>query len=122
MFLSLALALAILVPSLFTYAAGADAGRLQGEVASHLISVAMKAGPTAAIAWGQLMQDNNGTSALAVCRTTLQQDAGGRHYCPMDRPGISGCALTARSMPPGLPIQKELFDKETPAVYGGNGP
>ena len=44
-FLSLALALAILLPSLFTYAAGLNAGRFQGEVASHLISVAMKTGP-----------------------------------------------------------------------------
>ena len=34
-FLSLALALAILVPSLFTYAAGLNAGRFQGEVAAH---------------------------------------------------------------------------------------
>ena len=82
-FLSLALALAILLPSLFTYAAGLNDGRFQGEVASHLISVAMKAGPTEAVAWGQLMQDNNGASAMAACRKNLQQDAGGRHYCLM---------------------------------------
>ncbi len=82
-FLSLALALAILVPSLFTYAAGLNNGRFQGEVASQLISVAMKAGPTEAVAWGQLMQDNNGASAMAACRKNLQQDAGGRHYCLM---------------------------------------
>jgi hypothetical protein len=82
-FLSLALALAILLPSLFTYAAGLNNGRFQGEVASHLISDAMKAGPTEAIAWGQLMQDNNGASAMALCRKNLQQDAGGRHYCLM---------------------------------------
>jgi hypothetical protein len=81
--LSLALALTILLPSLFTYAAGLNSGRFQGEVASHLISVAMKAGPAEAIAWGQLMQDNNGASAMAVCRKNLQQDAGGRHYCLM---------------------------------------
>jgi hypothetical protein len=81
--LGLALALAILLPSLFTYAAGLNAGRFQGEVASQLISVAMKAGPTEAIAWGQLMQDNNGASAMALCRKNLQQDAGGRHYCLM---------------------------------------
>lgn len=81
--LGLAFALAILVPSLFTYAAGLNDGRFQGEVASHLISVALKAGPAEAIAWGQLMQDNDGASALAVCRKSLQQDAGGRHYCLM---------------------------------------
>ncbi|HQT65704.1 MAG: hypothetical protein B7Z75_14320 [Acidocella sp. 20-57-95] len=81
--MGLSLALTILLPSLFTYAAGLNAGRFQGEVASQLISVAMKAGPTEAIAWGQLMQDNNGASAMAVCRKNLQQDAGGRHYCLM---------------------------------------
>ena len=70
-----------LLPCAFTYAAGLNAGRFQGEVASDLISVAMKAGPAEAIAWGQLMQDNDGASAMAVCRKTLQQDAGGRHYC-----------------------------------------
>lgn len=82
-FLSLALALAILLPSLFTYAAGLNSGRFQGEVATHLISAAMKTGPAEAIAWGQLMQDNDGASALALCRKNLLQDAGGRHYCLM---------------------------------------
>ena len=43
----------------------------------------MKAGPAEAIAWGQLMQDNDGASAMAVCRKNLQQDADGRHYCLM---------------------------------------
>ena len=73
----------ILSTSMFTYAAGLNAGRFQGEVASQLISVAIKAGPAEAIAWGQLMQDNNGASAMAVCRRNLQQDAEGRHYCFM---------------------------------------
>jgi hypothetical protein len=82
-FLSLALALAILLPSLFTYAAGLNAGRFQGEVATHLIAAAMKTGPAEAIAWGQLIQDNNGATALAACHKNLQQDAGGRHYCLM---------------------------------------
>ncbi|GLR68292.1 hypothetical protein GCM10010909_29730 [Acidocella aquatica] len=81
--LGLALALAILVPSLFTYAAGLNAGRFQGETASHLISMAMKAGPAEAIAWGQLMQDNDGATAMATCRKSMQQDADGRHYCFM---------------------------------------
>ena len=99
-FLSLALALAILLPSLFTYAAGLNNGRFQGEVASHLISVAMKSGPTEAIAWGQLMQDNNGNSAMALCRKNLQQDAGGRHYCLMpiwtDPVSPTGPSMTAQ--------------------------
>ena len=82
-FLSLALTLAILLPSVFTYAAGLNSGRFQAEVADHLISVAMKAGPTEAVAWGQLMQDNDGAGALAVCRKNLEQDADGRHYCLM---------------------------------------
>lgn len=71
------------IPCLFTYAAGLNAGRFQGEVASHLIPVAMKAGPAEAIAWGQLMQDNDGARAMAACRKKMQQDAGGRHYCLM---------------------------------------
>ena len=82
-FLSLALALAILLPSLFTYAAGLNAGRFQGEVATHLISTAMKTGPAEAVAWGQLMQDNDGASALTACHKNIQQDADGRHYCLM---------------------------------------
>ena len=81
--LALALALAILVPSLFTYAAGLNAGRFQAEIAAHMIPAAMKAGPAEAIAWGQLMQDNDGATAMAACRKYMQQDAGGRHYCFM---------------------------------------
>ena len=82
-FLSLALVTIVLVPCAFTYAAGLNAGRFQGETAAHLISVAMKAGPAEALAWGQLMQDNNGASAMALCRKNLLQDADGRHYCLM---------------------------------------
>ena len=66
MFLSLALVTIVLVPCAFTYAAGLNAGRFQGETAAHLIFVAMKAGPAEALAWGQLMQDNNGASAMAA--------------------------------------------------------
>ncbi len=72
-----------LLPCAFTYAAGLNAGRFQGEVASHLIPAAMKAGPAEAIVWGQLMQDNDGASAMAACRKDMQQDADGRHYCLM---------------------------------------
>jgi len=81
--LSLALALAILLPSMFSYGVGLNDGRVQAEFSDHLISAAMKAGPAEAIAWGQLMQDNNGASSLAACRKNLQQDAEGRHYCLM---------------------------------------
>ena len=72
-----------LVPCVFTYAAGLNAGRFQGEVATHLIDVALKAGPAEATAWGQLMQDNDGAVAMADCRKNLRQDADGRHYCFM---------------------------------------
>jgi hypothetical protein len=81
--LGLALALAILGPSLFTYAAGLNDGRFQAEVAAHLIPAAMKSGPAEALAWGQLMQDNDGATAMAACRKSMQQDASGRHYCFM---------------------------------------
>ncbi|MDE8343424.1 MAG: hypothetical protein POG24_06360 [Acidocella sp.] len=81
--LGLALALAILVPSLFTYAAGLNDGRFQAEIAAHLIPTAMKASPAEALAWGQLMQDNDGVTAMAACRKAMQQDASGRHYCFM---------------------------------------
>ena len=50
--LGLALALAILLPSLFTYAAGLNDGRFQAEIAAHVIPAAMKAGPAEALAWG----------------------------------------------------------------------
>jgi len=82
-FLSMALVTIVLAPCAFTCAAGLNAGRFQGEAAAHLISVAMKAGSAEALAWGQLMQDNNGASAMALCRKNLQQDADGRHYCLM---------------------------------------
>lgn len=81
--LGLALALAILLPSLFTYAAGLNDGRFQAEIAAHIIPAAMKAGPAEALAWGQLMQDNDGAVAMAACRKSIQQDASGRHYCFM---------------------------------------
>lgn len=41
------------------------------------------AGPAEAIAWGQLMQDNDGATVMAACRKPKQQDADGRHYCFM---------------------------------------
>ena len=81
--LGLALALAILMPSLFTYAAGLNDGRFQAEIAARVIPADMKAGPAEALAWGQLMQDNDGVTAMAACRKSMQQDASGRHYCFM---------------------------------------
>ena len=72
-----------LLPSAFTYAAGLNTGRFQGESAAHIIQTAMKAGPADAVAWAQLMQDNDAASAMAICRKNIQQDAGGRHYCLM---------------------------------------
>ena len=81
--LSLALAAIILLPCAFTYAAGLNAGRFQGETAAHTIAAAMQAGPAEALAWARLMQDNDATRAMAVCRQNIQQDASGRHYCLM---------------------------------------
>lgn len=71
------------VPCIFTYAAGLNAGRFQGEASSQLILAAMKAGPAEPLVWAQLMQDNDGISAMAACRQNIQQDANGRHYCQM---------------------------------------
>ncbi len=79
---AIVLALAV-VPCIFTYAAGLNAGRFQAEIAAHIIPAAMKASPAEALAWGQLMQDNDGAVAMAACRKSMQQDASGRHYCFM---------------------------------------
>ena len=72
-----------LVPCAFTYVAGLNAGRFQGEVAAHAIAAAIKAGSAEAPVWAQLMQDNDGSSAMASCRQNIQRDASGRHYCLM---------------------------------------
>lgn len=80
-FLSLALARAILMPSLFHLRSRLNTWRFQGEAAAHLISFTMKTGPAEAIAWEQLMQDYKGADTLAVCHKSLQQDVGGRDYC-----------------------------------------
>jgi hypothetical protein len=81
--LAVALSATALLPSAFTYAAGLNTGRFQGESAAHTIQTAMMAGPADAVAWAQLMQNNDAASAMAICRKNIQQDADGRHYCLM---------------------------------------
>jgi hypothetical protein len=72
-----------LLPCAFTYAAGLNAGRTQGEVAAHTIQAAMAAGPDAAVTWSILMADNNPIFAMAACRKSVAADADGRRYCSM---------------------------------------
>jgi hypothetical protein len=72
-----------LLPCAFTYAAGLNAGRFQGETAAHAIAAAIQAGPAEALTWARLMQDNDAIPAMAVCHQSIQQDASGRHYCLM---------------------------------------
>ena len=72
-----------LIPSAFTYAAGLNAGRFQGEVAAHVIAGAIAAGPEAAVDWALLMANNNPVSALAACRKNITTDAEGHRYCAM---------------------------------------
>ncbi|MHB1302611.1 MAG: hypothetical protein ACYCZB_03930 [Acidiphilium sp.] len=81
--LALALTAIGLMPGAFTYAAGLNTGRFQGETAAHAIAAAMRAGPAEAVAWARLMQDNDAIRAMAICRRNIRQDAGGRHYCLM---------------------------------------
>ncbi|MFT2095115.1 hypothetical protein ACMS1Z_10660 [Acidiphilium multivorum] len=81
--LALALTVIALLPAAFTYAAGLNTGRFQGEVAAHAIAAAMRAGPAEALTWARLMQDNDAIRAMAICRRNIRQDAGARHYCLM---------------------------------------
>ena len=80
---SIAVLAIALLPCAFTYAAGLNAGRFQGETAAHLIAAAMRTGPAEALSWARLMQDNDAIRAMAACRQSIQQDASGRHYCLM---------------------------------------
>jgi hypothetical protein len=81
--LALSLVAAILIPCAFTYAAGLNAGRFQGEVAAHVIQSALTAGPEAAMDWEQLMTDNDPVAAMVACRKNATIDAEGHRYCAM---------------------------------------
>jgi hypothetical protein len=67
--------------SMFTYAAGLNDGRSQGEVAEHTIQAAMAAGPGAATDWALLMADNDPVPALEACRKAISTDEYGRRSC-----------------------------------------
>ncbi len=67
----------------FSYSAGFEAGRTNGEVAANTIAAAMAAGPSAATAWSVLMADNDPVQALAACRKSIAIASDGRRYCSM---------------------------------------
>lgn len=67
--------------NMFTYAAGLDNGRSQGEAAAHTIQAAMAAGPGAATDWALLMADNDPAPALEECRKAISKDEYGRRSC-----------------------------------------
>lgn len=81
--LSIALIGVILVPCAFTYAAGLNNGRTQGEVAAHTIQETMIAGPADALAWAMLMRYNDAVRSMKECRKNVSTDAAGRRYCQM---------------------------------------
>jgi hypothetical protein len=78
-----AMLVTLVTSNMFTYAAGLNIGRGQGELAANTIQAAMAAGPNAASDWALLMADNDPVSAMAECRKAVQTDADGRHYCSM---------------------------------------
>ncbi len=73
----------VLVASMFSYAAGLNQGRGQGEYAAGIIKSAILAGPEAGMDWSSLMSDNNPVPSLAECRKTILTADDGRHYCMM---------------------------------------
>jgi hypothetical protein len=79
----LAMAALIVVSGMFSYAAGLNHGRYQGEVTARAIQSALATGPDAATDWALLMADNNPVPALADCRKSITTDAEGRRYCAM---------------------------------------
>jgi hypothetical protein len=67
----------------FSYAAGFEAGRNNGEVAANTIAAAMASGPDAAADWSVLMAANDPVQALAACKKSITISSDGRHYCSM---------------------------------------
>jgi hypothetical protein len=68
---------------MFTYAAGLNAGRTQGEDAAHVIRTAMAAGPDAALDWALLMANNAPGPELAECKKNIATDEYGRRSCSL---------------------------------------
>jgi hypothetical protein len=78
-FLLAAILLAIAtIPSAFTYAAGLNLGRTQGEIVGGTINTAMRYGPDAALAWSKLMQNNDPVPAMAICTKDITTTSDGR--------------------------------------------
>ncbi len=67
----------------FSYSAGFEDGRTNGEVAANTIAAAMASGPDAAADWSVLMADNDPVQALAACKKSIATATDGRHYCSM---------------------------------------
>ena len=79
----LGMVIIVLVAAMFSYAAGLNTGRGQGELAGHTIEDALAAGPNAAMDWALLMANNDPVSSLKNCRKAISTDADGRRYCAM---------------------------------------
>lgn len=73
----------VVTSNMFTYAAGLNNGRTQGEAAARTIQQAMVAGPEAAMDWAMLMANNDPVSDLAVCRKAISTDEYGRRSCSL---------------------------------------
>ena len=81
--LSAGLVAIVLIPCAFTYAAGLNVGRTQGEVAAHTIQKRMTNEPLDAPTWAMLMQYNDAVRAMSECRKNISKGAEGRRYCQM---------------------------------------
>jgi hypothetical protein len=73
----------LMIAGMFSYAAGLNQGRGQGEYAAGIIKSAVLAGPEAGMDWSSLMSDNNPVPSLAECRKAVLTADDGRHYCMM---------------------------------------
>ena len=71
------------IPCAFTYAAGLNVGRAEGEIAAHSIEVAMSEGPGEATTWAMLMRYNDAVGSMKGCHKSISTDAAGRRYCQM---------------------------------------
>jgi len=74
----------VAVPSAFTYAAGVNNGRSQGEDAANTIGQTMHHEPAAAaLVWAQLMDLNNPVPEMAICKQSITTAPDGSESCEM---------------------------------------
>jgi hypothetical protein len=78
-----AMLVALAISIMFTYAAGLNAGRTQGEDAAQAIRTAMVAGPDAAMDWALLMANNDPGPELTECKKNIATDEYGRRSCSL---------------------------------------